>query len=72
VLAPQIMAMSRGCFTSYMLVWDPGDFTTYRPVQERFTWRDFVVMSPFLDSPALQLEVTLWVYVSLARGVNGG
>lgn len=28
----QIMAMSRGCFTSYRLVWDPGDFTTYRPV----------------------------------------
>jgi hypothetical protein len=27
-------------------------------------------MSPFLDSPALQLEATLWVYVSLARGVN--
>jgi hypothetical protein len=23
----QISAMSRGCFTSYRLVWDPGDFT---------------------------------------------
>jgi hypothetical protein len=29
-------------------------------------------MSPFLDSPTLQLEVTLGVYVNLARGVNGG
>jgi hypothetical protein len=25
----QTSAMSRGCFMSYMLVWDPGDFTTY-------------------------------------------
>jgi hypothetical protein len=37
-----ISAMSRRCFTSYRLVWDPGDFTTYRQVRERFTWRDFV------------------------------
>jgi hypothetical protein len=34
----QISAMSRGCFTSYRLVWDPIDFTTYR---KRFAWRDF-------------------------------
>jgi hypothetical protein len=25
-----ISAMNRGCFTSYGLVWDPGEFTTYR------------------------------------------
>jgi hypothetical protein len=37
----QIRAMSRGCFTSYILVWDPGDLTTYRPVRERSVWRDF-------------------------------
>jgi hypothetical protein len=37
----QISAMSRGCFTSYRLAWDPGDFTTYGQVRERFTWRDF-------------------------------
>jgi hypothetical protein len=37
----QINAMGRGCFTSYRLVWDPGDFTTYRKIRERFTWRDF-------------------------------
>jgi len=42
VITLQINVMSRGCFTSYMLVWDPGDFTTYRMVQERFSWRDFV------------------------------
>jgi hypothetical protein len=34
--------MSRGCFTSYMLVWDLGDFTNYRLVREMFSWRDFV------------------------------
>jgi len=33
--------MGRGCFTSHRIVWDPNDFTTYRKVQERFTWRDF-------------------------------
>jgi hypothetical protein len=32
VITLQISAMSIGCFTSYMLVWDPGDFTTYRQV----------------------------------------
>jgi hypothetical protein len=37
----QISAMGRGCFTSYRLVWDPGDFTTYRKIRERFAWRDF-------------------------------
>jgi hypothetical protein len=37
----QIMAMNRGCFTSYMLVWHLGDFTTYRSIRERFAWRDF-------------------------------
>jgi hypothetical protein len=44
--------MSRGCFTSYMLVWDPGHFTTYRQVRERFAWRDFVddVLGDFLDN----------------------
>jgi hypothetical protein len=26
----QISVMGRGLFTSYWLVWDPGDFTTYR------------------------------------------
>jgi hypothetical protein len=25
----QTSAMSRGCFMSYMLVWDPDDFTIY-------------------------------------------
>jgi hypothetical protein len=48
----QINVMSRGCFTSYRtLVWDPSDFTTYRQVQERFTWRDFAdeVLGYFLD-----------------------
>jgi hypothetical protein len=25
----QTSVMSRGCFMSYMLVWDPGDFTFY-------------------------------------------
>jgi hypothetical protein len=47
----QINVMSRGCFTSYSLVWDPSDFTTYRQVQERFTWRDFVdeELGYFLD-----------------------
>jgi hypothetical protein len=29
--------MSRGCFMSYMLVWDPGDFTVYRVL----VFRDF-------------------------------
>jgi hypothetical protein len=24
------------CFTSYRVVWDPGDFTTYRSVRHRF------------------------------------
>jgi hypothetical protein len=33
--------MNRGCYTSYMLSWDHGDFATYRPVQERFEWREF-------------------------------
>jgi hypothetical protein len=28
----QIIIMGRGCITSYNLVWDPGDFTTYRQV----------------------------------------
>jgi hypothetical protein len=37
----QINAMSRGCFTSYRLVWDPGEFTPYRQVRERSTWRYF-------------------------------
>jgi len=41
VSTSQIRAMSRGCFTSYMLVWDLGDFTTYRSVLEMFAWRDF-------------------------------
>jgi hypothetical protein len=36
----QTSAMSRGCFTSYRLVWDPGDFTIYGVLV--FTWRDFV------------------------------
>jgi hypothetical protein len=36
-----ISVMSRGCFTSYRFAWDPSDFTTYKHVQERFTWRDF-------------------------------
>jgi hypothetical protein len=47
----QIRAMSRGCFTSYRLVWDPGKFTTYRLVRERFAWRDFAdnVLRDFLD-----------------------
>jgi hypothetical protein len=47
----QDSALSRGCFTSYMLVWDPGDFTTYRQVRERFTWRDFAnnVLGYFSD-----------------------
>jgi hypothetical protein len=35
----QTSAMSRGCFTSYRLVWDPGDFTIYGVLV--FTWRDF-------------------------------
>jgi hypothetical protein len=35
----QISAMSRGCFTSYSPIRDPGDFTTY---EQRFAWRDFV------------------------------
>jgi hypothetical protein len=35
----QTSAMSRGCFTSYRLVWDPGDFTTYGILV--FAWRDF-------------------------------
>jgi hypothetical protein len=38
----QISAMSRGCFTSYRIAWDPGDFTTYGQVRERFAWREFV------------------------------
>jgi hypothetical protein len=25
----QINAMRGGCFASYRVVWDPGDFTTY-------------------------------------------
>jgi hypothetical protein len=47
----QIRAMNRGCFTSYKLDWDPGDFSTYRPVRERFAWRDFAddVLKDFLD-----------------------
>jgi hypothetical protein len=36
----QTSAMSRGCFTSYMLVWDPGNFTIYGVLV--FAWRDFV------------------------------
>jgi hypothetical protein len=34
-----IGGISRGCFTSYMLVWDLGDFTTYEIVV--FAWRYF-------------------------------
>jgi hypothetical protein len=37
----QISAMSRGCFTPHMVVWDPCDFTTYEQVRESFAWRDF-------------------------------
>jgi hypothetical protein len=40
IITLQTSAMSRGCFTSYRLVWDPGGFTTYGIVV--FTWRDFV------------------------------
>jgi hypothetical protein len=47
----QISAMSRGCFTSYSLVWYTGHFTTYRRVQGRFAWREFAdnVLGDFLD-----------------------
>jgi hypothetical protein len=37
----QISTMSRGCFASYKVVWDPGDFTIYEQVRESFAWRDF-------------------------------
>jgi hypothetical protein len=33
--------MSRGCFTSYKIVWDPGEFITYGQVQEFLIGRDF-------------------------------
>ena len=48
----QIRAMSRGCFTSYRLVWDPGNFTTYRLIQDRFTWGGFTndVLRVFLEN----------------------
>jgi hypothetical protein len=36
----QISRTSRGCFTSYMIVWDPGDFITYAQVQEILIGRD--------------------------------
>jgi hypothetical protein len=51
VITLQISAMSKGCSTSYGLVWDPNDFTTYRQVQERFAWREFVdnVLGDFPD-----------------------
>jgi hypothetical protein len=41
-------------------------------LKENNIWEGRIVMSPSLDSLTLQLEVTLWVYVNLARGVNGG
>ena len=34
--------MSRGCFNSYMIVWDPGDFITYGHVRDILTRRHFV------------------------------
>jgi hypothetical protein len=41
--------MSRGCFTSYRLFWDHGDFTTYEILV--FAWRDFAddVLGYFFD-----------------------
>jgi hypothetical protein len=35
----QTSAMSRGCFMSYKLVWEPGDFTIYGVLV--FAWTDF-------------------------------
>jgi hypothetical protein len=35
----QTSSMSRGCFTTYMLVWDPSNFTIYGVLV--FAWRDF-------------------------------
>jgi hypothetical protein len=32
VITLQIIAMSRGCFKSYILFWDLGDFTIYKQV----------------------------------------
>ena len=51
VITLHINAMSRGCFTSYRLVWDPGHFTSHKQVRERFAWRNFADdrLGDFLD-----------------------
>jgi hypothetical protein len=74
-------ALSRGCFISSRLVWDPRIILSFILVQ----LIDHRVVMEFLEDNkslgredcnvpifgflALQLEMTLWVYVSLTRGV---
>jgi hypothetical protein len=44
IITLQTSAMSRGCFTSYKLAWDPGDFT-HVPI---FGFPHFVVEGTFM------------------------
>jgi hypothetical protein len=43
MLAPYIsMLWVEGASHLTWLVWDHGDFATYKKIQERFAWRDLV------------------------------
>jgi hypothetical protein len=59
----QTSAMSKGCFTSYKIVWDPSEFTTYEIIV--FIWRDFLDdVLGYCSNDALMIAVG-WEYWSV-------